>query len=87
LVREEETYGVMPSIPASRSSIREALSKGDRFMLETDYIDDPSRPGAVMNVNTVPKRVLGLLSNKEISQETVWKIGKDIPDSLYGCKD
>ena len=83
LVREEETYGVMPSIPASRSSIREALSKGSRFLLETDYIDDPSRPGAVMNVNTVPKRVLGLLSNKEISQETAWKIGNDIPNSLY----
>jgi TatD-related deoxyribonuclease len=83
LVRDDETYGVMPSIPASRKSIREALSKGDRFMLETDYIDDPERPGAVMSVNTVPKRVLGLLQSGEISQETAWKIGHDIPKRLF----
>jgi TatD-related deoxyribonuclease len=83
LVRDDETYGVMPSIPASRKSIREALDKGDRFMLETDYIDDPERPGAVMSVNTVPKRVSGMLSSGEMSSETVWKIGHDIPKKLF----
>ena len=84
LVLESENFGVMPSIPASRRAIREALSKGDRFMLETDYIDDPGRPDVVLPVATVPKRILGLLSSGEISPETVWKICNDIPDSLYG---
>jgi len=84
LVTSDETYGVMPSIPASRKSIREALGKGDRFMLETDYIDDPERPGAVMSINTVPKRVLGMLANDEMPQETAWRIGSDIPASLFG---
>ena len=83
LVREDENHGIMPSIPASRSAIREALSKGDRFMLETDHIDDPRRPDMVLPVNTVPKRVLGLMSSGEISTETAWKIGRDIPDRLY----
>jgi len=83
LVKDDETYGVMPSIPASRKAVREALSKGDRFMLETDHIDDPARPGAVMAVNTVPKKVLGMLSNGEMSQEIAWKIGHDIPNSLF----
>ncbi|MCL1984801.1 MAG: TatD family hydrolase [Methanomassiliicoccaceae archaeon] len=84
LVRDDETYGVMPSIPASKRSVREALSKGSRFMLETDYIDDPERPGAVMSVNTVPKRVHAMLSNGEMSAETAWKIGDDIPKRMYG---
>jgi len=83
LVREEENHGIMPSIPASRSAIREALSKGDRFMLETDFIDDSRRPDMVLPVNTVPKRVLGLTSSGEMSSETAWKIGRDIPDRLY----
>jgi len=83
LVRDDENHGLMPSIPASRSAIREALSKGDRFMLETDHIDDPRRPDAVMPVDTVPKRVLGLTASGEISTETAWKIGRDIPDKLY----
>jgi len=83
LVRDDETYGVMPSIPASKKAIREALGKGDRFMLETDYIDDPERPGAVMSVNTVPKKVTGLLESGEMTQETAWKIGRDIPDRMF----
>ena len=83
LVRDDETYGVFPSIPASRRSIRAALEKGDRFMLETDYIDDPQRPGAVMSINTVPNRVRGLTEAKEMSIETAWKIGSDIPDRMY----
>ncbi|MCL1904849.1 MAG: TatD family hydrolase [Methanomassiliicoccaceae archaeon] len=86
LVRDDETHGVMPSIPASRRSVREALSKGDRFMLETDHIDDPERPGAVMSVNTVPKRVLAMLSNGEMSEGTAWKIGADIPKMYDGPK-
>ena len=84
LVRDSETYGVMPSIPASRKAVREALSNGDRFMLETDYIDDPERPGAVMSPNTVPRRVLGMLSNGEMRSETAWRIGDDIPRRLFG---
>ena len=83
LVLEAENSGVMPSIPASRKTVREALSKSDRFMLETDYIDDPERPGAVMSVNTVPKKVLGMLSSGEMSAETAWRIGADTPDSLF----
>jgi len=83
LVRDDETYGIMPSIPASTKAVREALGKGDRFMLETDYIDDPERPGAVMSVNTVPKKILGLLGTGEISLETARNIGHDIPNRLF----
>jgi len=83
LVLDDENHGIMPSVPASRSAIREALGKGDRFLLETDFIDDPQRPGAVMSVNTVPKRVLGLTSSGEMSRETAWRIGHDIPNALF----
>lgn len=84
-VTEGETHGVMPSIPASRSNVREAMAKGtDRFMIETDYIDDPSKPGAVMSVTTVPKRVRAWLANGEVPAESIHRICGDIPESLYG---
>lgn len=84
-VTPEETHGVMPSIPASKSNTREAIGKGtDRFMIETDYIDDPSKPGAIMSVNTVPKRVRAWLANGEVSVESIHRICGDIPESLYG---
>lgn len=82
----EETYGVMPSIPASKSFIREALSKSDRFMIETDYIDDVTRPNAIMAVTTVPKRIKGFFQSGEISKEQIYRICEDIPNSLYSRK-
>ncbi len=82
-VTEEETHGVMPSIPASRSLIREALSKSGRFMIETDFIDDPNKPNAIMAVTSVPKRVKGLSQSGELSEEQIHRMCEDIPNSLY----
>ena len=83
-VTPEETHRVMPSIPASKTNMREAYGKGtDRFMMETDYIDDPSKPGAIMSVTTVPKRVRAWMANGEVPVESIHRICGDIPDSLY----
>lgn len=83
-VTKDETHGVMPSIPASKTNLREALAKGsDRFMIETDFIDDPAKPGAIMSVNTVPKKVRAWLANGEVPVESIHRICGDIPDSLY----
>jgi len=83
-VTDAETFGVMPSIPASKKNISEALSKGStRFMLETDYIDDPERPGVVMSITTVPNKIRSLLSTGTLDQEGINRICRDIPNSLY----
>ena len=82
-VTPEETHGVMPSIPASRSLIREALSKGSRFMIETDFIDDPNKPNAIMAVTSVPKRINGLHQSGELSEEQIHRMCVDIPNNLY----
>jgi TatD-related deoxyribonuclease len=87
LVDEGEHHGLIPSIIAGRSNIRKALSKhhGGRFLLETDYIDEPTRPNVVMPCDTVPKRVLGLMQNGELDEKTAWSIGKEMPERLYGA--
>lgn len=83
-VTEEENFGVMPSMPASRDNIRQAISKGsDRFMLETDYYDDPEKPGARMSVNTVPKRIKAMLANKVMTEENVFRVCEDIPKFMF----
>lgn len=83
LVTESETLGIMPSIPASRSATREALAKGNRFMLETDYIDDPGNASAVMSINTVPKRIKAMRASGEMSDEDAHRICGEIPQRLY----
>ena len=83
-VTEEENFGVMPSMPASRDNIRQALSKGsDRFMIETDYYDDPEKPGARMSVNTVPKRIKAMLANGMMTEENVFNVCEDIPRFMF----
>ena len=84
LVTDEETFGVMPSIPASKTYIKEALAKGtDRFMIETDYIDDPSKPTAIMACSTVPKKVKWMLSSGIATEENIHRICADLPSRYY----
>lgn len=86
LIMEEENHGLFPSVLASRTAITEALQKGTRFMMETDYLDDLSRPGAVMSITTVPKRTKALMNSKSVSEETILRIHKDNPQKVYGIE-
>lgn len=80
---EDGTFGVTPSVPCSRTLIRESRAMGNSFMVETDYIDDPSKPGAMMSPTTVPKRIKGFFASGDLSEEDIRRICSDLPDSLY----
>lgn len=84
LVREEENHGLFPSILASRPAMREAIGKGTRFLMETDYLDDPERPGAVMSPTTIPKRMKWLLQEGLLTEEDAWIIHSENPRRIYG---
>jgi TatD-related deoxyribonuclease len=86
LVQDHEHHGLIPSVICGRSNLRAALkgSPAGRFLLETDYIDEPTRPNVVMPPDTVPKRVLGLLANGELSEAQAHAIGQYWPERLYG---
>lgn len=84
LVTEEENHGIFPSVLATEKAIREAIKKGTRFFMETDYIDDPRRPGAVLGLKTVPKRVKKFMDEGIMSEEDVYKIHIENPEKVYG---
>jgi TatD-related deoxyribonuclease len=86
LVLADEHHGLVPSVICGRSNLRAALQKDPdgRFLLETDYIDEPTRPNVVMPPDTVPKRVLGLLQNGEMTEAAAHRIGAGLPARLYG---
>jgi TatD-related deoxyribonuclease len=50
-------------------------------MMETDYIDDPDRPGAVLGPKTIPKRTLKLIETH--GEEPFWRIHKENPEKVY----
>lgn len=86
LVLEEENSGILPSVKATRDFVAEALSKGDRFLMETDYLDDPERPGAVLGIGTVPRRVREMVEKGLCNEDAVWKINSDIPSRVYSVQ-
>lgn len=86
LVKIAEEVGVFPSIIASKKNIAEAIKQGNRFMMETDYIDDKRRPGAVLGPKTVPKRTKAFLQNGLFTEEDVYKIHVENPEKVYGVE-
>jgi TatD-related deoxyribonuclease len=83
-VLPEENHGLMPSVLAGRDAVKEALAKGTRFLMETDFLDDRTRPGAVLAITTVPKRTLSYISKGMMTEEQAYKIHQDNPRDTYG---
>lgn len=81
-VRPDENHGLLPSIIASRSNIAEAIAKGDRFLMETDYIDDLTRPDVVLPPHSVPKRTKAL-SQQGVPEASLLRIHKELPERVY----
>lgn len=84
LITYEENYGLMPSVLASKKNIIEALQKGTRFVMETDYIDDLRRPGAVLGPKTIPKLTKNLLAANILTEQQSHQIHVENPQSIYG---
>jgi TatD-related deoxyribonuclease len=78
------TYETMiPSVLATESNIERALATGSPFLMETDYIDDPRRPGAVLGPKTVPRTTNKLLKRGILSPEKAYHIHHELITSLY----
>jgi TatD-related deoxyribonuclease len=52
-----ELAGVTPSVMSEKDRLERAAESGEPFLMETDFVDDPERPGAVLGPKTVPRRV------------------------------
>ncbi|NYB52515.1 MAG: TatD family hydrolase [Methanobacteriaceae archaeon] len=79
----EENHGLTPSLIASGDVMRQALRKGKNFLMETDYLDDLNRPGAVLGPKTVPRRTRKLLNAGLITEEDAFKIHVERVERLY----
>lgn len=85
LVKKCETLNIFPSVIASKGALEEAVTQGPRFMLETDYIDDANRPGAVLGPKTVPRKTKEAIRTGT-PEELFFKVHKDNPEKCYGIK-
>ncbi|MDS0283640.1 TatD family hydrolase [Haloarcula onubensis] len=74
--------GPTKSVLADKDELEIAIEEDEPFLMETDFIDDPERPGAVLGPKTVPRRVRWLLENGE--DEAVRLAHVETPKAVYG---
>lgn len=74
--------GVTKSVMSQKDYLERAVERGEPFLMETDYIDDADRPGAVMGPKTVPRRVDWLLH--EGHDDAVRVAHVETPSAVYG---
>jgi len=74
--------GVVPSVMSDTDRLEVAVERDDPFLMETDFVDDPDRPGAVLGPKTVPRRVRWLLENGH--EAAVRRAHVDAPAAVYG---
>ena len=74
--------GPTPSVMCKKDWLATAAESGAPFLMETDYIDDPDRPGAVMGPKTVPRRVRWL--REQGYDEAIEIAHVETPKRVYG---
>jgi TatD-related deoxyribonuclease len=84
LIGAGQQTGVFPSVIASKENILQALGQGDRFLMETDYMDELARPGAVLGPRTVPRVTRIMLQQGTLSERSAWRIHKSNVEATYG---
>ncbi|WP_162509866.1 TatD family hydrolase [Thermogymnomonas acidicola] len=67
------------SLLATRPNIRHWISVRKPAFLETDYVDDPSKPGKVIPPDSVPKRVRMAEQECEDCEELLHSAFHDLP--------
>ena len=91
-ISKKFTHGLTSSVVVGRDSIKDISDtiwqNEGGFLMETDYMDDPRRPGAVLGPKTVPRRTQTLatsLIGRGLDAEAVLSaIHIDLPEALYG---
>jgi TatD-related deoxyribonuclease len=77
---------LVPSLIATHPGITGLAREGRAFMMESDYMDENSRPGAVIGPRSVPRVTRRLLESGEIDEGTVHSIHTVTPSRVYGVE-
>ncbi len=75
---------VSKTILATRSNTRFIIENKDRAMLESDFVDDPSKPGKVIPADSVPRRAIMIRNEAQNHDEVLADIFQILPYRAFG---
>jgi TatD-related deoxyribonuclease len=73
-----------PSLIAKHDAIPQMAREGRVFTMESDYMDENSRPGAVIGPKSVPRYTNQLLRDNLITREDCYRIHAETIENVYG---
>jgi TatD-related deoxyribonuclease len=74
------------SMIAKHDAIPQMAKEGRLFTMESDFMDENSRPGAVLGPKSVPRFTKKLVNSQAISEEDVYRIHTEAPSRIYGVE-
>jgi TatD-related deoxyribonuclease len=84
IVPAELRGGVTPSYLARRPLVDRVLTEPAPWFLETDFLDDPARPGAVLDLATIPKRAVAIAEKQPEAVERLRTPFQRAIEQVYG---
>ena len=84
--RTLERAGIVPSYLARREIVRDVRADPAPWFLETDFLDDPARPGAVLDLTTVPRRAEAALRADPSAAEWLRRPFDSSIEQVYGWR-
>jgi TatD-related deoxyribonuclease len=73
-----------PSLIAKHGAIPQMVKEGRRFTMESDYMDENSRPGAVIGPKSVPRYTNKFLEAGVVTEEDCFRIHGENIEKVYG---
>ena len=78
--------GVVPSYLARRELVKEVKADPGPWFWETDFLDDPRRPGAVLDLATIPRRAAAFAAAGGSDAERLWTPFVRSVTQVYGIE-
>jgi TatD-related deoxyribonuclease len=79
-------HGIPRSYLARRATVRAAFREPAPWFLETDFLDDPARPGAVLDLATVPRRARAVADDPHGEADRLWVPFVESVEKVYGFR-
>lgn len=73
-----------PSLIAKHESLPRLIREHHRFTMESDYMDENSRPGAVIGPKSVPRYTSQLITSGQMTSEDCFFIHAETVERVYG---
>ncbi len=73
-----------PSVTVREPFLAQWFAEKREFTLESDYMDDLSRPGAVNGPRSVPRRMQRMMQEGTVTAEDMWRVHSMVPEKIYG---